>query len=239
VSVRGLAKGYLDGRRRIEVLRGLDLEVEPGEMVGIVGPSGSGKSTLLHLLGALDRADSGSITVGDLDLGALEGNARSEFRRRYLGFVFQFHELLPDFTALENVSMPGRLSGWSRVRAEERARELLSESGLEQRQSHFPSELSGGERQRVALCRALCLEPPLLLADEPTGNLDPDAGERSDVRSSAGVEGAPRHDLCRRHAQSIHRGSVWEGSDARSRSLGGTPRLRSAAVAWGPRVSTP
>ena len=178
VRVRNLDKGYLDGGRRIEVLRGLDLEVAPGEMVGIVGPSGSGKSTLLHLLGALDRGDSGSITVGDLDLGALEGDARSEFRRRYLGFVFQFHELLPDFTALENVAMPARLSGWRRARAEERARELLSEAGLEQRQSHFPSELSGGERKRVALCRALCLEPPLLLADEPTGNLDPDAGDR-------------------------------------------------------------
>lgn len=178
VSVRDLDKGYLDGRRRIEVLRDLDLEVEPGEIVGIVGPSGSGKSTLLHLLGALDRADSGSIKVGDLDLARLEGDARAEFRRDYLGFVFQFHELLPDFTALENVSMPGRLSGWSRARAEERAVQLLCEAGLEERQTHFPAELSGGERQRVALCRALCLEPPLLLADEPTGNLDPEAGDR-------------------------------------------------------------
>ena len=178
VSVRGLVKGYWDGGERIEVLKDLDLEVAPGEMLAIVGPSGSGKSTLLHLLGALDRADEGDVRVADLDLGGLDRAEQAAFRRRNLGFVFQFHELLPDFTLLENVMMPARISGWTKERASRRARSLLSEVGLADQESRFPNQLSGGERQRVALCRALCLEPPLLLADEPTGNLDPESGER-------------------------------------------------------------
>jgi lipoprotein-releasing system ATP-binding protein len=178
VSARGLVKTYNDGSKVVEVLRGLDLEVEAGELVAVVGPSGSGKSTLLHLLGALDHADSGEVRVGGVDLGALDAAGQADFRRRCLGFVLQFHELLPDFTALENVAMPGRITGWSKRRALERGGELLAEAGLTGKEGRYPSQLSGGERQRVALCRALCLEPALLLADEPTGNLDPQSGER-------------------------------------------------------------
>ena len=178
VEARHVVKAYQDGARRVEVLRGADLELEPGELVAVTGPSGSGKSTLLHLLGALDRPDAGTITIAGHDLGALHGARLAEFRGRTLGFVFQFHQLLPDFTALENVAMPARIAGWSPSRALERAGALLGEVGLDDRSSHFPNQLSGGERQRVALCRALLLEPPLLLADEPTGNLDPESGEQ-------------------------------------------------------------
>ena len=180
VSVRatGLAKSYRDGARVVEVLRGVDLEVGPGELVAVVGPSGSGKSTLLHLLGALDRPDDGRIEVAGQALERLDARAAAAFRNRTIGFVFQFQELLPDFTALENVLMPGRIAEIAPRRLLERSRALLAEVGLEDRTDHFPGELSGGERQRVALCRALLLEPPLLLADEPTGNLDPASGER-------------------------------------------------------------
>jgi lipoprotein-releasing system ATP-binding protein len=177
LTARGLVRVYRDGGREVPVLHGIDLEVAAGQMVAIVGPSGSGKSTLLHLLGALDRPDRGHIEVGGVDLAALTEDARAAFRNRTVGFVFQFHQLLADFDALENVMMPGRIAGWSRAECERRARWLLGEVGLEDRSTHFPSELSGGEQQRVALCRALLLEPPLLLADEPTGNLDPESGE--------------------------------------------------------------
>jgi lipoprotein-releasing system ATP-binding protein len=158
-------------------LKGVDLRVEPGEMVAIVGPSGSGKSTLLHLLGALDRPDMGTVSIGGQPLDDLGGAALARFRNRTIGFVFQFHQLLPDFTALENVMLPGRIAGIEPRQVLENARRLLAEVGLEDRLEHFPNQLSGGERQRVALCRALALEPPLLLADEPTGNLDPESGE--------------------------------------------------------------
>ena len=177
VRAAGLTKTYQDGVRRVEVLKGIDLAVEPGEMVAVVGPSGSGKSTLLHLLGALDRPDAGAVAIGGRSLAGLSGARLAGFRNRTIGFVFQFHQLLPDFTALENVMLPGRIAGLEPPRVLERARGLLVEVGLERRLEHFPSELSGGERQRVALCRALALEPPLLLADEPTGNLDPESGE--------------------------------------------------------------
>jgi len=178
VQAQGLVKTYRDGARRVEVLKGVDLAVEPGELVAIVGPSGSGKSTLLHLLGGLDRPDGGRVVIGGEDLSRRSGARLAAFRNRTIGFVFQFHHLLPDFTALENVMLPGRIAGQPPRRALERARELLAEVGLSEREDHFPSELSGGERQRVALCRALALAPPLLLADEPTGNLDPASGER-------------------------------------------------------------
>ena len=178
LSAVGLTKAFVDGRKIVEVLRGVDLEVEPGELVGIVGPSGSGKSTLLHLLGALDRPDAGSLRIGDSELGDLSATDLAEFRNRNLGFVFQFHQLLPDFTALENVMIPGRIAGRSTARTEERARELMEEVGLSHRLDHFPSALSGGEQQRVSICRALSLDPPMLLADEPTGNLDPATAER-------------------------------------------------------------
>ncbi|HEY7213610.1 MAG TPA: ABC transporter ATP-binding protein [Thermoanaerobaculia bacterium] len=177
VRAAGLTKTYQDGVRRVEVLKGVDLTVEPGEMVAIVGPSGSGKSTLLHLLGALDRPDGGAVEVGGQSLTGLSGARMAEFRNRTIGFVFQFHQLLPDFTALENVMLPGRIAGLDPRQVLESARRLLLEVGLAERLDHFPNQLSGGERQRVALCRALVLEPPLLLADEPTGNLDPASGD--------------------------------------------------------------
>ncbi|HSK81685.1 MAG TPA: ABC transporter ATP-binding protein [Thermoanaerobaculia bacterium] len=177
VRATNLSKTYQDGVRRVEVLRGIDFAVEPGEMIAIVGPSGSGKSTLLHLLGALDRPDSGAIEIGGQSLAALSGARLAGFRNRMIGFVFQFHQLLPDFTALENVMLPGRIAGREPGEVLESARRLLLEVGLVDRLDHFPNQLSGGERQRVALCRALVLEPPLLLADEPTGNLDPASGE--------------------------------------------------------------
>ena len=174
----GLTKTYQDGARRVPVLQGVDLEVEPGELVAVVGPSGSGKSTLLHLLGALDRPDSGTVEIDGTALAGLSGAQLAAFRNRTIGFVFQFHQLLPDFTALENVMLPGRIAGQPPREALEQARRLLGEVGLLARLDHFPSQLSGGERQRVALCRALALSPPLLLADEPTGNLDPASGEQ-------------------------------------------------------------
>jgi len=178
VRANGLSKTYQDGVRRVEVLKGIDLAVEPGEMVAIVGPSGSGKSTLLHVLGALDRPDTGAVEIGGRSLAGLSGAALAAFRNRTIGFVFQFHQLLPDFTALENVMVPGRIAGLEPRTVFDTARRLLSEVGLEERLEHFPNQLSGGERQRVALCRALALEPPLLLADEPTGNLDPESGDQ-------------------------------------------------------------
>lgn len=178
VEARGLAKSYRDGTRVVDVLSGIDLVVEPGELVAIVGPSGSGKSTLLHVLGTLDKPDAGSVLIGGQDVAALTGTRLAAFRNRTIGFVFQFHQLLPDFTALENVMLPGRIAGRSSAELEPQARHLLDEVGLSHRLDHFPSELSGGERQRAALCRALVLEPPLLLADEPTGNLDAESGER-------------------------------------------------------------
>jgi lipoprotein-releasing system ATP-binding protein len=178
VRARCLTKTYRDGARTVEVLRGVDLDVEPGEMVAVIGPSGSGKSTLLHIVGTLDRADAGTLEIGGERPAALSGRTLASFRNRTIGFVFQFHELLADFTALENVMLPGRIGGAEPRRLRRRAEELLGEVGLDQRVDHFPSQLSGGERQRVALCRALILEPPLLLADEPTGNLDPAIGSQ-------------------------------------------------------------
>lgn len=186
IHVHDVHKSFDDGARRVEVLRGASLDVAPGEMVAVVGPSGSGKSTLLHLLGALDEAESGRIVVAgeDLSPGGTSKNrvkdrkALARFRNRQLGFIFQFHRLLPDFDALENVVLPARIAGQSPANAFRRARDLLHEVGLDERLEHFPNQLSGGERQRVALCRALMLEPPVLLADEPTGNLDPESADR-------------------------------------------------------------
>lgn len=178
VRAEGLRKTYRDGERAVEVLSGVSLELEAGELGAVMGPSGSGKSTLLHLLGALDRPDGGTIRIGDVDLGTLRRRDLAAFRNRTLGFIFQFHELLADFSALENVVMPGRIAGRPTREVAARAHDLLTEVGLADRLSHYPSQLSGGERQRVAICRALLLEPPLLLADEPTGDLDPASGEQ-------------------------------------------------------------
>ena len=172
VEATGLAKTYHDAGAPIEVLRGLNLRVDPGEVVAVVGASGSGKSTLLHLLGGLDRPTAGTVRVGGEDLSTLDEAGRSRLRARSVGFVFQFHQLLPEFTALENVMMPGWVAGASRAATRERALSLLGDLGLSDRAEHKPGELSGGEQQRVAVARALHMRPAVLLADEPTGNLD-------------------------------------------------------------------
>jgi lipoprotein-releasing system ATP-binding protein len=172
VSVRGLNKSYAVGSQRIHVLRDLDLDVPRGEMLAVVGASGVGKSTLLHLLGALDRADAGTVRVSDAELTSMSDAAVVEFRNRHVGFVFQFHHLLPEFDASENVEMPMRVARMPRHEARQRAVALLSRVGLAERLAHRPGMLSGGEQQRVAVARALVMEPLLLLADEPTGDLD-------------------------------------------------------------------
>ena len=172
VAISGLNKAYVVGTQSIHVLRDLDLAVERGEMLAVVGASGVGKSTLLHLLGGLDRADSGSIQVADSDITRMADEALVEFRNRNVGFVFQFHHLLPEFDASENIEMPMRIARLPVREARERARALLTRVGLGERLSHRPGMLSGGEQQRVAVARALVMKPALLLADEPTGDLD-------------------------------------------------------------------
>jgi lipoprotein-releasing system ATP-binding protein len=172
VAVRGLNKSYVVGSQNIHVLRDLDLDVAAGEMVAVVGASGVGKSTLLHLLGGLDRADSGVVEAAGSDLAQLPDAALVAFRNRNVGFVFQFHHLLPEFTAAENVEMPMRIAKLPRGEASRRAEELLGRVGLRERLAHRPGMLSGGEQQRVAVARALVMRPALLLADEPTGDLD-------------------------------------------------------------------
>ena len=177
VEIRGLRKSFVHGGRTIEVLKGIDVTLEPGERVAVVGASGVGKSTLLHVLGTLDAPSSGSILFDGQDLARLGPTRLSDFRNRSIGFVFQFHHLLPEFTACENVAMPALIAGIARAEGLARAAALLGRVGLGDRLTHRPGELSGGEQQRVALARALILEPRLLLADEPTGNLDGATGE--------------------------------------------------------------
>jgi lipoprotein-releasing system ATP-binding protein len=172
VSAAGLVKSYAVGTQKIYVLRELDLEVQAGEMVAIVGASGVGKSTLLHLLGGLDRADGGTIAISGHNLSEMNDASLVEFRNRNVGFVFQFHHLLAEFDAAENVEMPMRIARMPHAEARARARDLLGRVGLAERMVHKPSMLSGGEQQRVAVARALVMKPALLLADEPTGDLD-------------------------------------------------------------------
>jgi lipoprotein-releasing system ATP-binding protein len=172
VVVSNVKKSFRHMGRTLDVLRGVDMEIRDGEMIGIVGPSGAGKSTLLHCIGTLDVPTSGTIRLAGEEVTSLSGARLAELRNRTIGFVFQFHHLLPEFTALENVLMPGLVQGKPKRELEVRARALLEEVGLKERVQHRPGELSGGEQQRVALARALYLEPRLLLADEPTGNLD-------------------------------------------------------------------
>ena len=177
IRVVDLYKSYYDGLTELPVLKGVDLEVKKAEIVAIVGASGVGKSTLLHLLGGLDRSTGGTIFYGGEDIFALNDQELDRFRNEEIGFVFQFHHLLPEFTALENVAMPGLIAQQKSDVAEERAKELLDYVGLGERLGHRPSELSGGERQRVAIARALVNQPKVVLADEPTGNLDQKTSE--------------------------------------------------------------
>jgi lipoprotein-releasing system ATP-binding protein len=178
VVAKNVQKSFRHMGRTLDVLRGVDLQIHNGEMLGIVGPSGAGKSTLLHCIGTLDIPTRGSIQIAGEEVMALSGARLADLRNRSIGFVFQFHHLLPEFNALENVMMPGMVQGMPRAKVEIRARALLEEVGLAPRISHRPGELSGGEQQRVALARALLLEPKLLLADEPTGNLDSATSEQ-------------------------------------------------------------
>ncbi len=178
VVAHEVKKTFLHEGKDVEVLRGVDLSVARGEMLCVVGPSGTGKSTLLHILGTLDLPTSGSITYEGRDVTRLTSSELARFRNRNLGFVFQFHHLLPEFDALENVMMPGLVQGLPRAPLKKRAKELLEEVGLAHRIAHRPGELSGGEQQRVALARALVLDPALILADEPTGNLDSRTSEQ-------------------------------------------------------------
>lgn len=174
---RGVTKDFHDAERLLHVLRGVDLTLSRGEAVAIVGPSGAGKSTLLHILGGVDRPTLGTITVNGTDLSTLSDRALAHFRNRTVGFIFQFHHLLAEFTALENVQIPGLIGGQSAHELHERAADLLRAIGLSDRLTHRPSKLSGGEQQRVALARALINGPALIFADEPTGNLDKETGE--------------------------------------------------------------
>ncbi len=181
VSLRlsGLTKTYLQGTPgEVQVLRGIDLELQAGEAVALVAPSGAGKSTLLHIAGLLDTPDSGNVEIAGQDLAGKGDRTRTAVRRQDVGFVYQFHHLLPEFTALENITLPQLANGVSERDAQDRAKSLLDRVGVAQRADHRPAALSGGEQQRVAFCRALANAPRVLLADEPTGNLDPDTSDQ-------------------------------------------------------------
>jgi lipoprotein-releasing system ATP-binding protein len=173
-----LERAYTQGNRRIDVLKGASASFYPGEAVALLGPSGAGKSTLLHIAGLLERPDSGQVLIDGVDCVALSDSEQTRMRRMEVGFVYQFHHLLPEFTALENVVLPQMILGRSRGEADTRAKELLKSLGLEERWDHRPAQLSGGEQQRVAIARAVANGPKVLLADEPTGNLDPPTAER-------------------------------------------------------------
>jgi lipoprotein-releasing system ATP-binding protein len=173
-----LDRAFTQGNRRIDVLKGASASFFPGEAVALLGPSGAGKSTLLHIAGLLERPDSGQVLINGIDCGQLSDNDQTRMRRMEVGFVYQFHHLLPEFSALENVVLPQLILGLSRDQAETRAKERLTLLGLEERWDHRPAQLSGGEQQRVAIARAVANEPKVLLADEPTGNLDPNTAER-------------------------------------------------------------
>src|SRR5438874_9826661 len=178
LQARDLSKTYRNAALPVQVFENLNLDVERGEMLAVVGPSGIGKSTLLHLIGGLDRPDAGNIRVADREVTAMSKDDLARFRNRNVGFVFQFHHLLPEFTAEENVAMPGWIARGDKNATLQKAGALLSELGLDSRVKHFPNQLSGGEQQRVAIARALLTDPILFLADEPTGNLDLETSER-------------------------------------------------------------
>ncbi|MEZ5926659.1 MAG: ABC transporter ATP-binding protein [Hyphomicrobiaceae bacterium] len=178
LELADVVRRYGEGERALEVLKGASASIRRGEAVALVGPSGSGKSSLLHIAGLLEAPDGGRVVIGGRDAVALSDRERTRIRRNEIGFVYQFHHLLPEFTALENVVIPQLIAGRRRSDAKVRAKELLGRLGLAERTKHQPMELSGGEQQRVAIARALANEPSLLLADEPTGNLDPPTAER-------------------------------------------------------------
>jgi len=179
LRLEGVAKTYNPGTPgEVQVLRGVDLAIAAGETVALVAPSGAGKSTLLHIAGLLDTPDAGRVAIGGQDMAGRGDRARTAVRRRYVGFIYQFHHLLPEFSAAENVILPQMADGVGRGRAAARAADLLDRVGLSARADHRPAALSGGEQQRVAFCRALANRPRLLLADEPTGNLDPETSDR-------------------------------------------------------------
>ena len=177
-SARGLVKSYGQGSQKVEVLKNVDLELAKGEMVAITGASGTGKSTLLYVLGALDRPDQGTLTYKNENIFKRDESQLADFRNKTIGFVFQFHHLLPEFSALENTMMPGLISGMEKKELLPASMDLLNRVGLSHRVHHRVGELSGGEQQRVALARSIIMKPALLLADEPTGNLDPNTGDK-------------------------------------------------------------
>lgn len=168
IQLRNITKSF----GSLQVLRGIDLDIEKGHVVSIVGPSGAGKTTLLQIMGTLDKPDSGQIVIDGQDVSTLKGNKLSKFRNQHIGFIFQFHQLLPEFTALENIMIPALIGGMGKKAARERAEELLAFMGLTERAQHKPNELSGGEKQRVAVARALVNHPAVVFADEPSGSLD-------------------------------------------------------------------
>ena len=177
VQTKGLGRTYSQGGQNLTVLQNADIEIYSGEIVALVGPSGSGKSTLLHMIGLLDTPSTGSLEVNHQDVAKMNEAQRTKMRRDFIGFIYQFHYLLPEFTALENVVLPQMIAGVQKERAEKRATEILTDLKLSHRLEHRPARLSGGEQQRVAIARALANDAKLILADEPTGNLDPETAE--------------------------------------------------------------
>jgi lipoprotein-releasing system ATP-binding protein len=175
--LEGIERRFTQAERTLNILRGADAVVEPGELTALIGPSGAGKSTLLHIAGLLERPDGGTVRIMGQTTSALDDKARTLLRRHHIGFVYQFHHLLPEFSALENIVLPQMIDGHSRKQAERKAMALLERVGLKDRAAHRPARLSGGEQQRVAIARALANDPCLLIADEPTGNLDPETAQ--------------------------------------------------------------
>ena len=189
LRTENIVKNYVSGTETLNILKGINLEIEEGISAAISGRSGSGKSTLLNVLGGLDRADGGKVFIGSDEITSLAEKKMSQYRSKKVGFIFQFHYLLKDFTALENIMLPAYIAGLSKKDAMERARSLLADVNLEDRSAHYPSQLSGGERQRIAVARSMVNDPALILADEPTGNLDP---HNSDIVSDLLYSGAQK-----------------------------------------------
>jgi len=190
LKVSSIVKNYISGAETLHILQGIEFDIEEGKSAAIMGISGSGKSTLLNIIGGLDRADGGSVFIGGKEITSLSEKEMSLYRSKQIGFIFQFHYLLKDFTALENIMIPAYIGGMKKKDAIQRAKELLSDVKLENRGSHFPSQLSGGERQRVAVARSMVNNPSIILADEPTGNLDP---QNSEVVAQLLYENAQKH----------------------------------------------